>query len=146
MNLSQLVLRVRSNVNDLNANIFKKALIENYLNEAVDRLRNSMYFVDMEYLVSDEQIPIILPTQYHHLLAIYATSKCHENDERHFQAGTRMNEFEDKFLQLVSAIENGEVTLRDADGVEMEFDFEYETVKNVYYDYTQRSDLFEGVE
>ncbi len=142
MNLSQLVLRVRSNVNDLNENIFKKAMIDNYINEGVDRMRNSMYFKDMIYLTNSADVPIILPSQFHHLLAVYATSKCHESDERHFQSGTRMNEFEDKFLQLISAIENGEVVLYDANGVEMVFDFEYETVKNVYNTYTQRSELY----
>lgn len=143
MNQGQLVQRVRSNVNDLNENIFKKAMINDYINEGIDRLRNSMYFKDMVYLVNSIDVPIILPDRFHHLLAIYATSKCHENDERHFQAGVRMNEFEDKFLQLISAVENGEVVLYDINGVELVFDFEYETIKNVYFNYTQRSALYD---
>jgi len=149
MNRLQLVNRVRIITRDLDDSIFRKADIYDFLNEGIDRVKQSIQeLVGMIYLpiiddtASDLIEPILLPAQFHVLLAIYASSRCFYQDERHYQASNLMNEFETKLAELKALVESGEVVITNVDIIVVE-----EFVEDTYFvDAIEEVDLDDGVE
>ena len=138
MNFLDLQLRVRALTRDLSSAIFRKVDVTTFINESIDRIQMVLDVFDgMEYLVDDTDVPKLLPKKYHHLLAVYCASRLFHQDEQHYQAGTLMNEFEQKLDDLRTKIENGEVKIIDPEtGLPIplsEADTDY--VTNVYFDY-----------
>lgn len=83
-----------------------------FLNEGIERFKQYIpEFSDMELLILDEDEPILLPEPYQHLIALYAAARCFDQDERHYQATTHMNEFEVKLDELKTRIEIGEIKI-----------------------------------
>lgn len=108
---------VRNNTRDLTNSVFRLTDIVMFINEGVDRMKQIIPQLDgMLSLDVPEQVPNILPSKYHHLLALYATSRCFGQDERHYQATNFMNEFEVKVDEFRSKVENGEIILLDGTG------------------------------
>lgn len=85
--------------------IFTEKMLENFINEGIDRLKQTIVFKDMVHLESKYDEPIILPEQYHYILALYASSRCMEYDERHYEALDKRNEFENLLTQLLADIQ-----------------------------------------
>ena len=141
MTLEKLTAIARRNLNDKDGSIFTKDDLEYYINEAIDRIRSHTYFRDEVNLLALVDEPISIPEQYHHLLAVYASARSFAQDERHYQATTFMNEFEVKFEELLAKIESGEITITDGSGVAVEPDYEDDFVENVYFDYSETTDL-----
>lgn len=135
MNRVELSKRVRSYTRDLNNATFREEDILNYLNEGIERIIQVIpELSDMPYLEKGTDKPLYLPPSYHHLLALYSASRCFYQDERHYQAGNMMNEFEAKLDKLRMSINNGEIKLVDAEGVVKEFEYDNEyVVTNNYY-------------
>lgn len=114
MKRTDLVLRVRSLTRDLSNAIFREIDIIDYLNEGVNRIKQVV--PEMKGLVdltSSSDEPTLLPVHYHHLLALYSASRCFGQDERHYQASTYMNEFEQKLDEMKASIENGQTVIID---------------------------------
>lgn len=145
MTLDNLTKRVQKYTNDKTSSIFTKNDIEDFINEAIDRCKASVYFADMVKLQTLTQHPILLPSHYHYLLAIYAAARCFEMDEQHYQATQRMNEFEYKFEDLVQKIDNGDVKVVDGEGKEIEHINTTDYVRDVYFN-KGNIDFDEGVE
>lgn len=138
MNRGDIVKRVRSYTRDLSNSIFRAIDVTDYINEGIDRVKSVVAECsDMAYLDSDNQTPILLPAQYHYLLAVYSASRCFWQDERHYQASTLMNEFETKLDELVEAIADGKVVIKDEDGAPVTSDIEMDYVRDVYFDATE---------
>ncbi len=117
MNRLQLVQRVRSMTRDFAESIFRESDIHDWLNESISRFAQVIpEFNGLKFLYSNSDVPALIPLRYRHLLAVYATSRCFGQDERHYQATTYMNEFEVKLDELKTAIENGEIEIVDEDG------------------------------
>lgn len=130
-----LILRVRSLTRDLSNSIFRESDIIDYINEGVERCTQVVPELSgMELLKTGDQEPTLLPKAYHHLLSVYSASRCFYQDERHFQAGSLMNEFEQKLDELKMNIESGMVKITNPDGsvVERTSASEY-VVDNYYY-------------
>lgn len=114
MNRLEIIKRVRKNIFDEDSDTFTSETIIDYINEGIDRLKQIIIDLDeMNYLNNDSDIPKFLPTKYHHLIALYSTSRCFSQDERYYQAVNYMNEFEIKSEELKQKIENGEIIIRD---------------------------------
>lgn len=114
MNRLQLIQRVRSITRDLSNAIFREVDIVDYINEGIDRMRMVVpEFETLSYLELNTEEPTMIPSHYHHLLAIYSASRCFGQDERHYQASTYMNEFETKLDQLNADIESGRIIIKD---------------------------------
>lgn len=145
---SDLVYRVRRITRDFNASIFHNKDIIDFINEGIDRFKQIIpEFADMVYLVNDSDEPILLPSPYHHLLAVYSASRCFAQDERHYQATTMMNEFEVKLEELKQKIEVGELVIYDESGNAVEVTYEPDYVVDNYYDVdSDTTDLDDGVE
>lgn len=149
MERTKIVQRVRALTRDFSNSIFREQDIIDFINEGIDRIKQIIpELQSMTYLLTSQQEPILLPTQYTHLLAIYATARCFGQDERHYQASTHMNEFEVKLEELKTAIENGEVIIRDSNGnaVTNELPVDYVNLKPYWGEGKTKKDIDEGVE
>lgn len=125
MNRAQLVTRVRQHTRDLSNSIFREIDIVDFINEGIERIKQVIpQLKDMPLLLSNTAMMSYLPVQYQHLVAIYATSRCYSQDERHYQATNFMNEFEVKLEELKQLIEIGEIKIYDADGNEVDMSME----------------------
>lgn len=148
MNLLDLVSKTRKYVRDLDGNIFQREDIIEFLNEGVDRFSTIPELKDITYLVNDEDVVNYLPTNQHYLLAVFASARCFEIDERFFQGTQKMNEFESKLEDLEIAIKGGEVSIVDEAGDVIQGDILIDYVSDVYHkkNYVDLDDGVEGVE
>lgn len=142
MNRTQIVQRVRGLTRDFSNSIFREQDIIDFINESIDRCKQVIpELKSMVYLLTANQQPILLPSEYHYLLAIYSTARCFSQDERHYQATTYMNEFEVKLEELKTSIKNGEVAIVDNNGNTVTVDIPID-----YVDMTPYWNENEGVE
>jgi len=152
MDRLNLILRVRSNTRDFSNSIFREVDIIDYLNEGIDRFKQIVPELNgLDYLTSSTSVPSLIPIQYHHLLATYASARCYAQDERHYQATTLMNEFEVKLQELLDKVQSGEVVIIDPDTdlpvVLTDNEIDYVDLSAYWDDYTDDYDLgVEGVE
>jgi len=117
MNRLQLIQRVRSMTRDFTNATFREQDIIEWINEGIERFAQVIpELKDLEPLLSNSKKPILIPPRYRHLLAVYATSRCFGQDERHYQSTTYMNEFEVKLDELKMAVESGDIVIKDEDG------------------------------
>lgn len=147
MNRADLTRRVRSYTRDLTSSIFRSVDITDYINEGIDRFRSYIpKLKGMTWLTSDDSPPILLPDEYHYMLAVYGASRCFAQDERHYQASTLMNEFESKLEELNTLIQDGTVVIKTADGTSVETTIPVDYVTVEYFaDDTDDSDIDDGV-
>ncbi len=132
MNRTQIVQKVRALTRDFSNSIFREQDIIDFINEGIDRCKQIIPELrTMTHLLTSQQEIKLLPPQYHHLLAVYSTSRCFGQDERHYQASTHMNEFEVKMDELKTAIANGEIIIVDDSGnaIEIDVDVDYVDLK-----------------
>ena len=117
MKLLELIRRVRTNTRDLTNSIFREQDIIDFINEGIERFQQIIpEFKGMTKLIDKNETVKLIPEEYHHLLAVYSTSRCFAQDERHYQATTLMNEFEIKLDKLKEDIDNGIIEIVDEDG------------------------------
>lgn len=116
----ELVRRVRSLTRDFSNSIFREQDIVDFINEGIDRMKQSIVeFKDIPMLLAPQQEVILIPEPYQHLLALYSTSRCYSQDEGHYQATNYMNEFEIKLDELKIGIYSGDIKIVDSDGKEV---------------------------
>lgn len=134
MNRLDLIIRVRSYTRDFSNGTFREGDIVHYINEGIDRCKQVIPELrGMQPLLRNEHVLTLLPDMYEHLLAIYSAARCFEQDERHFQAGNLMNEFETKLYGLKVAIESGELDIIDPDGNIVLSPYIEDNVRDVYF-------------
>lgn len=150
MRRTQIIQRVRQNTRDFSNSIFREQDIIDFINEGIDRIRQYIPELrNMTHLLAPQQVPNLLPPQYHHLIAVYATARCFSQDERHYQATTYMNEFEVKLDELKSNIESGNIVIVDEDGKRVVNDIDVDYVDLTAYwgrPRRDRGDFDKGVE
>lgn len=148
MDRLKLIQRVRILTRDLTGSIFREHDIVDFINEGINRFVQVIpELKDLEELNNNTDVPSLIPKQYQHLLAVYATSRCFGQDERHYQASNLMNEFEVKLDELKMNIENGTIAILDGDGnvVENDIPIDYVDLKP-YWGSGAVVDFDEGVE
>lgn len=143
-----IVARVRAVTRDFSNSIFREQDVTDFVNEGIDRFRQIIpELATLQYLLSNEDEPKLLPLQYHHLLSVYASSRCFGQDERHYQATTLMNEFETKLEELKAGIEGGQVVIKDeTTGLPIESTYEPDYVNLKPYWGENHVDEDKGVE
>ena len=129
MTLKTLIDRVRQYTRDTTGSLFTQDDIVSFINEGIDRTRRLIHFRGMEHLSTLTDEPILLPDEYHHLLAIYAASRCFTQDEQLQLAEQFMNEYEYKTQEVELLINEGELVIEGVDNANNEFD----SIKNVYF-------------
>ena len=134
MTLFDLINRTRAYIRDKDGNIFERFDIVDFINEGIDRMSTVSELSNIPYLYDDEDDIKLIPSKYHHLLAIYASARCFEVDERFYQGTQRMNEFENKMEELKSGIEEGEIIILDEiTGEVVQNDLKIDYVVDEYY-------------
>lgn len=130
MNLRELRKMARTLARDSKEHMFTSRMIDELINQGIDRLRQYPVFKTMEYLEDDDDVPSILPEPYHYILSMFASARLMEYDERHYEALDRRNEFETLLSQLLSEIENDRVTGAEDNLTNGEY---IDAVKDVYF-------------
>ena len=130
MTLNTSIDTVRQYTRDTTGSLFTQEDIIAFINEGIDRTKRYKYFKDMVYLENLSDEPILLPNEYHHLLAIYGASRCFTQDEQHAIAQQFMNEYEFKTQEVELLIEDGDLEI---DGYDKDKNKEFDAVKNVYF-------------
>lgn len=135
MTFQELINLTKVYARDTDSRIFSDANIKMFLNQGVDRIKQYNVFHDMATLTNLDDIPNLLPSAYHYLLALFASSRLFDTDERFFEGTEKRNEFEYTFRELIDDIESGTLVITDELGVAIEntlnaIDF----VKDTYFD------------
>ena len=151
MNRTDLINRVRSYTRDFSASIFREVDIIMFINEGIDRCKEVVDELGgMTYLTDALSVPILMPERYHYLLAVYSVARCFDQDERHYQASTRMNEFETKLAEFKEAVEAGKIVIIDpttGEPVDTSYSLEYVDLSAYWSTTSDDTDLgVEGVE
>jgi len=137
MTLKDLITRVRQYTRDTTGSLFTQEDIVAFINEGIDRTRRYKHFKNMPYLDTLTDVPLYLPEQYHHLLAIYGASRCFTQDEQNYLAQQFMNEYEFKTQEVELLINDGELVIEGYDSNEN--DKPFDAIKNVYFsEYTAK--------
>lgn len=102
---------------DTDSLVFSETAIKSFINEAINRIRQYEIFDDMVLLNNLTDVPILLPLKYHYLIAVYASSRLFDTDERFYEGTEKRNEFETLFGNLIEKIESGSVIIKDALGI-----------------------------
>lgn len=120
---------------DFSGSVFRDVDVHMYLNEGIDRFKQLIPELEtMQHLAQNEDIPVMIPNQYQHLLALYSTSRCFFQDDRHYQSGTYMNEFESKLQEFQSKVESGDIEIIDpTTGEPVYIDSNDEYVRDNYF-------------
>lgn len=136
MNLNDLIKRTRSYVRDDIGALFSQEDIANWINEAIDRVKEVIYpLKGMELLRGNSDSPILMPDEWHHLLSIYSASRCSTQDEQEYRGSNFMSEFEAKLAELKQKIDNGDIIIYDTEGNPLppKPGMDSEMVNNVYF-------------
>lgn len=126
MVLRELINMTRLYARDKKSRLFDDEDIILFLNQGIDRMKQFYLFEGIPYLKEPEDELEFVPPQYHYLLALFASSRLFDMDERFFEGTNKRNEFEQLFAELTSSIESGEIFLDYAS---------YEDLPNVADDY-----------
>lgn len=114
MNRVDLTLRARSLLRDTGNTLFREVDVVNYLNEGIERIGQVIpELTNMNLLDTSMAEVEYLPKSWQHIIALYGAARLATQDERHYQAGVFMNEFELKLELLREQFQNGEVTFID---------------------------------
>lgn len=146
MNLTDLITKTRIYARDNNSFMFKDTIIKDFINEGIDRLAQYKVFQNMPYLVNSNDNVSYLPRPYHYLLALFASARCYDTDERFFEGTEKRNEFEYYLDNLIADIENGNITIYDENSLPvLNTSTCVDYVTDTYYKPTIASDIDDGV-
>lgn len=120
MTLTDLIYRTRLYTRDNNSYMFTDGMITLFLNEAIDRVRQYPHFTQMSYLNFASDEPKFIPVQYHYMLALFASARCFEHDERFYEAADRRNEFEQLLGDFINEVQSGNIPILDEEGNEID--------------------------
>lgn len=135
MNLSELITRTKLYTRDTSSAMFTEQMVSAFLNEAIDRVKSYPVFKNMNYLKNMTDIPNLLPSNYHYILALYSSSRCFDFDERFYEAAEKRNEFENMLLELINDIEIGNIDIYDENNELVENTYNViDAVVDIYFD------------
>lgn len=135
MNRVDLRAAVRRYARDIKQNIFTNNDLNAFINEAIYRVSSVPELALIETLEDENAEVKYMPKNYQYLLGLYAAARAFEQDERHYQAVQKMNEFEYKLEEFVQKIQDGTIVIVDEDGNEVipESNYGTEYVIDIYH-------------
>ena len=116
MNFQELIARARFYTRDNDSMLFDEETIKSLINEGIDRVRQYNVFKGMTKLSAPENIPALLPDNYHYILALFASSRMFDADERFHEGTEKRNEFEYALGTLIDDIQSGTIVITDSLG------------------------------
>lgn len=133
MTLNELVSRVRSYTRDTTATLFSLSDVQDFINEGVDKLKQIKGLEEMTYLTNDNDIPKLLPPQYHYCLSVYGACRCFSQDEQHYLSQTFADEFNGLFELIELGIKEGTILIQKTDGTLADTSVDFDGVVDVYF-------------
>lgn len=133
MTLNEIITRVRSYTRDTTGTLFTSSDVQDFANEAIDKLKQITALEKMNYLKNGEDTPNLLPSQYHYAIAVYSASRCYTQDEQHYLAQTFLSEFEGLYSLLELGIKEGTIKITDEEGNVISDENTLDSVKDVYF-------------
>lgn len=134
MTLTKLREMTHIYARDTNGYMFTEDIVDMFINQGIDRLRQYPIFKKMKYLEDLNDEPTLLPSEYHYMLALFSASRCFDMDERFYEGTEKRNEFESLLDNLISEIESGNLTITDSEENTVVNGANYiDYIKNVYY-------------
>lgn len=111
MNLQDLIQLTRVYTRDVDSNIFDTATITLFINQSIDRIKQFNVFKTMTKLSALTDEVKLMPSEYHYLLALFASSRLFDIDQRYSEGSDKRNEFEYYYGQLIEEIQCGTVVI-----------------------------------
>lgn len=134
MTLSDLIKMTRVYCRDNNNYMFTEDNIKMFINQGIDRIKQYRLFLTMPHLQYLEDEVTLLPDQYQYLLALFASSRCYDTDERFYEGIQKRNEFESLFAEMLAEIESGNLAISDSEGEQLDDVPNYiEYIKDRYF-------------
>lgn len=133
MKLSELTNRVRSYTRDTTGTLFSLEDVHDFINEGIDKLKQIKSLEDMKHLSQDEDVPNLLPPQYHYSLSVYGACRCFSQDEQHYLAQTFADEFNGIYDLIELGIKEGTIVITKDDGTPVDNDMDFDGVVDVYF-------------
>lgn len=133
MTLSELVNRVRAYTRDTTGTLFSVNDVKAFINEGIDKFRRIKQLNKMKSLDNEQDVPILLPNEYHYALAMYSASRCFLQDEQHYASQTFMDEFNALFTLIELGIKEGTITIVDEEGNVITDENDFDGITNVYF-------------
>lgn len=133
MTLNELIARVRYYTNDETASLFLRENVVEYINEGIDKFRSIPELSTMIHLVEPEDVPILLPDQYHFLIAIYACAMCFLQDENEYGYTQHFMNFTNQFNDVEQGIASGKIVILNSLGEQIIDETKMDYVKNEYH-------------
>ena len=142
MTLSELRELTRLYTRDTNSYLFTESQIDLFLNQAINRLQQAYKgFQGMKKLRDSTDKVNILPEHYQYMLALFASSRLFDIDERFYEGIEKKNEFEQVLEDLISEIQSGNIELTNDDGTAIEDSNTYiEYIKDEYFNFNKYKD------
>ena len=148
---AQAVADTRRHLKDNTQNIWTDADIKQFVNDAIALIRQAvpLYFTTLyrvPYMQDDvESFDINIDEDYEMLIPLFASARCFEQDEQHYRAVQKMNEFETRLNVMVANImesdEYAEILIALGDNGGGAIDY----VRNVYHETVINSDTPVGL-
>ena len=115
MTFNDLIYKTSLYCRDNTSYVFTDVQIKLFLNQAIDRIKQYKVFLGMKKLVNPDDVPNLLPEEYHYMLALFAASRCYDMDERFYEGVEKRNEFESLLDSLIADIQAGNIIITDTD-------------------------------
>jgi predicted RNA-binding protein with RPS1 domain len=143
--LQAVINATRRHLKDSTENVWTNADIVEFIDEAIGLIRktNALYFTNLLRITNKLNLTqtITIDDDYAILLSIFAASRCFEQDEQHYRASQKRNEFEalksDMEEKIIESKEYGDLLAADDE-------LATETIKDVYGDIDTKNDLTIG--
>ena len=116
MTFQELINLTKVYTRDTDSRVFSDEDIKMFINQGIDRVRQYNIFETMGYLKLNSDVPELLPSMYHYILALFSASRLFDNDERFYEGTDKRNEFEQTFADMIERIEGGELIVKDIEG------------------------------
>lgn len=111
---AQAIIDTRRHLKDTTQNVWTDDDIKQFINDAIALIRKSvpLYFVNLYPVPYDDDgvqnFTINIDPDYELLIPLFAAARCFEQDEQHYRAVQKMNEFENRKAEMVEEITNSD--------------------------------------
>lgn len=108
---AQANIDTRRHLKDVTQNIWTDDDIKQFINDAITLIRQAvpLYFTTLHTVPHTDSLGTVtydinIDEDYEMLIPLFAASRCFEQDEQHYRATQKMNEFETRLVVMVTNI------------------------------------------
>lgn len=126
--LANAVTQTRRHLKDTTENVWTTTDIKAFVNDAILAIRSTIpeYFTTLVKVANDNDV-IYIDENYELLIPLFCAARCFEQDEQHFRATQKMNEFESRRIDMEQQIRNSDEYVEKTSATDSN-----DYVKNIY--------------